>query len=264
MTKESIRVSALIPAPPEQVYDTWLDSGGHTRMTGGAASIDPHVGGHHRAWDGYIEGRNLELERGRRIVQSWRSSEFPPDSEDSRVEVLLEPHEGMTRVVIEHTIIPEGQGRNYESGWHEHYFRPMARYFSESSLGLAEDDEDAPPSSDDFADSTPPTLPATPRPEIPRAAAKPVKPAKKAASKKAKPAAKKKAAPPKAKKRAAKKKAAPAKKAKKPVTKRKSTTKKKSAKAVTRKAAPKRKSLRNGPGARKKAAPKAKKRAKKR
>ena len=65
-------VSAIIPASPETIYEAWLDSDGHTKMTGSPAHATANVGGAFDAWDGYISGKNLELKPGERIVQSWR------------------------------------------------------------------------------------------------------------------------------------------------------------------------------------------------
>src|ERR1035437_1777404 len=50
-----------------------MSSDGHSAMTGAPATIDPQLGGAFEEWDGYIAGRTLLLESGRRIVQSWRT-----------------------------------------------------------------------------------------------------------------------------------------------------------------------------------------------
>jgi len=81
-------LTALLPATPEAVYDAWLSSEGHSKMTGGSAQIDPVVGGDFVAWDGYITGTTLELDRPRRIVQTWRTTNFTDEDEDSTIEVL--------------------------------------------------------------------------------------------------------------------------------------------------------------------------------
>ena len=75
-------VSVLIPASPQEIYTAWLSSDGHSKMTGGSATMSAEVGGEFDAWDGYIRGRNLELEYGKRIVQSWRTVEFEEDEAD--------------------------------------------------------------------------------------------------------------------------------------------------------------------------------------
>ena len=52
-------------------------------MTGGEASISDEIGADLSAWDRYITGRNLELVPGERIVQSWRTTQFTDEHEDS-------------------------------------------------------------------------------------------------------------------------------------------------------------------------------------
>ncbi len=131
MATESLKVSEIVPAAPALIYEAWMDAKKHAAFTGAAAAVDPRPGGRFSAWDGYIEGTTLELEPGKRIVQAWRTTEFPPGSPDSRVLVLLEPAEGGTRITITHTEIPEGQGASYESGWKDYYFQPLLKYFSE-------------------------------------------------------------------------------------------------------------------------------------
>jgi uncharacterized protein YndB with AHSA1/START domain len=131
MPRESIEVKGVVPATPSRVYQAWLDGIEHGAMTGGAATIEARrAGATFTAWDGYISGRILALDEGRRIVQSWRSTEFPVGEPDSRLEVLLAPAPGGTLLTIRHSEIPEGQGPSYRSGWHEHYLQPMRRYFA--------------------------------------------------------------------------------------------------------------------------------------
>lgn len=121
-------VSALIPASPEVVYEAWLDSEGHAKMTGGEAKVSSEVGGEFEAWDGYIQGRNLELEYGKRIVQSWRTAEFADDEADSRIEITFDREGDGTKVTLRHTNLPP-HGEQYEQGWVDSYFVPMKEYF---------------------------------------------------------------------------------------------------------------------------------------
>ena len=87
-------LTATIPASPEEIYQAWLDSIGHSEMTGGEATTSDEVGAEVSAWDGYISGRNLELVPGERIVQSWRTSEFGDEEEDSVITVVLHGDRG--------------------------------------------------------------------------------------------------------------------------------------------------------------------------
>jgi len=130
---ETIELSGVIPASPNRIYHAWLNAREHSAFTGGRATVDSSIGGRYTAWDGYIEGRNIALEPGRRIVQTWRTREFPMGSADSRLEVVLEPVPGGTRVHVIHTGIPEGQSEKYRSNWKDFYLKPMKRYFMKLS-----------------------------------------------------------------------------------------------------------------------------------
>jgi len=129
MATESITLWEIFPASPREIYEAWLSSA-HGKMVGSSATVDPRVGGAFTAWDGYIRGTTLELEPYRRIVQAWRTTQFPAASPDSRLELLLEQVEGGTRLTIRHTEIPEGQGAAHEQSWIDKYFRPMKEYFA--------------------------------------------------------------------------------------------------------------------------------------
>ena len=124
---ENIKVSDIIPAPLERVYSAWLDAKEHAKMTGGAATDEGD--GRFTAWDGYVTGRTVSAVPHSKIVQAWRTSEFPDDAPDSVLTVRLEGNAGGTKVTLVHQNIPEGQGDAYEQGWHEHYFKPMKAYF---------------------------------------------------------------------------------------------------------------------------------------
>jgi uncharacterized protein YndB with AHSA1/START domain len=131
-------LTATIPASPEEIYQAWLDSIGHSEMTGGEAEMSDLVGAEVSAWDGYISGRNLELVPGERIVQSWRTSEFGNEQEDSVITVVLQEIGGVTLLTLEHSNVPDEHRSYEEGGWQSNYFEPMVAYFSERKDGVAE------------------------------------------------------------------------------------------------------------------------------
>ena len=126
---EKLKLSVTVAGKPDDVYDAWMDSKKHAAMTGSEAEIDPKVNGAFTAWDGYIEGTTVELEPKRRVVQQWRTTDFPEGSPDSLIEVIFEKSEKGTKVVLIHTEIPDGQKEEYKQGWKEFYFDPMRAYF---------------------------------------------------------------------------------------------------------------------------------------
>ncbi|MEB8345471.1 SRPBCC domain-containing protein [Flavobacteriaceae bacterium KMM 6898] len=122
-------LKTTLDAPAKDIYNAWLSSEGHTAMTGGEATASTKVGGAFTAWDGYLNGKNLLLEENKRIVQSWRSSQFEAHEEDSQIEVVLKEQAGPTELTLIHSKVPES-GEHYIKGWDEHYFQPMKKYFS--------------------------------------------------------------------------------------------------------------------------------------
>jgi activator of HSP90 ATPase len=132
MTYE-FKLSCALPASPEAVYDAWLDSERHSAMTGAPAKIGKRVGDPYAAWDGYIAGKTLELVPGRRIVQSWRTSEFSHGDPDSTITVELEPTKTGTRLTLTHSGVPDDQTDYEKGGWRDFYFSPMKAYFSRES-----------------------------------------------------------------------------------------------------------------------------------
>jgi len=128
--KTSFKLSTVLPVDRERLYKAWLSGREHGAFTGGKARIQAKVGGRFTAWDGYITGATVELEPLRRIVQSWRTSEFPPDSPDSRLEVLFDDVKTGTRITLIHSQVPKGQTEQYKAGWQEYYFAPMREYYS--------------------------------------------------------------------------------------------------------------------------------------
>jgi uncharacterized protein YndB with AHSA1/START domain len=126
---DSLSVSEIIPARPERIYAAWLSSDEHTAFTGDKAVVEPFVGGKHSTFDGYANGHTVELQPGKRIVQTWRAEDFPLGSPDSRVEVTLEETVGGTMVTIFHSEIPSGQGSSCRDGWLKFYLEPLKSYF---------------------------------------------------------------------------------------------------------------------------------------
>ncbi len=127
---ESITVKFSLHAAAKDIYNAWLDSDAHSAMTGEKATASREVGGEFSAWNGYITGKNLMLIPNKKIVQSWRSSEFPEEAPDSVLSIQLLENEGITEVDLEHKDIPPGQGLQYQTGWIDYYANPMQRYFA--------------------------------------------------------------------------------------------------------------------------------------
>ncbi len=121
-------IKTTIETTAKQIYKAWLSTQGHTKMTGGEAFISDKVGDAFTAWNGFISGKNITLEPYHKIVQSWRSTSFKDDEQDSQIEITLKENGVTTELTLIHSKVPE-DGEHYIKGWDEHYFQPMKAYF---------------------------------------------------------------------------------------------------------------------------------------
>ncbi len=126
---ESIKLTKTFAVNPKVIYSAWLNSKQHSKMTGSKAKVNQKLNSSFSAWDGYITGKTTELKPHQKIVQQWRTTEFPDDAPDSILEIELKETKEGTKLTMVHKNIPEGQGENYKKGWEDFYFKPMEEYF---------------------------------------------------------------------------------------------------------------------------------------
>lgn len=125
-------------AAPERIYRLLTDGGEFAAATEKPSEIEAGEGGKFSIFGGYIEGRQIELVPGQRVVQAWRGVDWAP-GEYSVVRFHLQAEGSGTRLLLDHDGYPEGESPLYPS-WHEHlsanwpvfYFEPFAKYLSAS------------------------------------------------------------------------------------------------------------------------------------
>ncbi|MBI4547246.1 MAG: SRPBCC domain-containing protein [Ignavibacteriae bacterium] len=127
---KTIKQKEYIAAPPQEIYDALLDEEKHSAFTGARATCDRRVGGKFTAWDGYIFGTNMVLEHGHRIVQEWKTTEWPNGYGPSIIEFTFKPKVNGTEIRIVQTNVPASQAALYKQGWAEHYWTPLKKYFT--------------------------------------------------------------------------------------------------------------------------------------
>jgi activator of HSP90 ATPase len=118
---------------PKQVYDAYVDPIKHSEFTGSEATGKPVVGGKFTAWDGYISGKFLELENGKRVVQEWTSTDFPEGALPSKLELTFCAVPKGTEIVMVHSNVPLDQKDETAEGWTEFYWEPLKEYFKKQS-----------------------------------------------------------------------------------------------------------------------------------
>ena len=130
----TITQRVIIPkVSPKEVYQAYVDPKKHSEFTGSEATGKPVVGGKFTAWDGYISGRFLELEEGKRMVQEWKSTDFPEGSPPSKLELTFREVPKGTEIVMVHSNVPKDQEDETAEGWTEFYWEPMKQYFKKKT-----------------------------------------------------------------------------------------------------------------------------------
>jgi uncharacterized protein YndB with AHSA1/START domain len=125
-----VTVRRVLPAPPDIVYDEWLDPVG---MLGWMCprparavkiSLEPSVGRPLRIdiEDGgsslYVTGTFVELDRPRRLRFTWSCSAWADPSAQSLVTVTLEARGAdETMMTIEHEQLPPEEMDTHQHGW---------------------------------------------------------------------------------------------------------------------------------------------------
>jgi activator of HSP90 ATPase len=121
----TIHQEVLVDGRADAIYEILMDSAKHTELTGGKpAEISREEGGAFSCHGGAINGRNIELRENQRIVQAWRVANWG-EGEYSVVRIELEEKGDRTKVTLDHTGYPEGQGDMLAEGWTSHYWEPL-------------------------------------------------------------------------------------------------------------------------------------------
>ena len=108
----------------------------HTEFTGSPATTSRRTGARFTAWDGYIFGKNIRLVTNAKIVQEWKTTEWPKGYPPSRLEFTLNAKNGETELRMIHSRVPAEQIEDYRKGWYESYWNPLKKYFEKRTDGM--------------------------------------------------------------------------------------------------------------------------------
>jgi uncharacterized protein YndB with AHSA1/START domain len=124
MNLTEVTVSRTIPAPPETVFDLWIDptSPGGPWFGADRCILNAQVDGlfylavkhENRIWPHY--GRFTQLDRPRRIEHTWVSE--ATKGTESLVTITLEPRGEETEFTLRHSGVPDDPlGLQHKQGW---------------------------------------------------------------------------------------------------------------------------------------------------
>lgn len=131
METATIHQVIYFKAKPAAVYDLIMDAEKHSAFTSGPVTMSREVNGVFEVFEGYCTGYNIELEKGRKIVQAWHFREDGwPDFHNSICTFLFEDDPIGTRLTFTQTDVPAHKKKSLENGWKEYYWEPMADFLN--------------------------------------------------------------------------------------------------------------------------------------
>lgn len=121
-----------IKAPPETVWQYWVDPARLAAWWGASAEVEPRPGGTYRvtmAQGPVMSGHYVELVPHERLVFTfgWEGNEegAPLAPGSTRVEVELRPEGDGTALTVRHHAMPATHAPDHEAGW-AHYLGVLA------------------------------------------------------------------------------------------------------------------------------------------
>ncbi len=126
MKTKNLSQTTVFNASAHDVYDALMDSKKHSKFTGSKAVMSQKKGGKFTAYDGYIEGTNIELKPGKKIIQSWRGSDWIK-GHFSTVTYALTEKDSKTTLKFTQKNIPANQYDSIKQGWIDYYWKPMKK-----------------------------------------------------------------------------------------------------------------------------------------
>lgn len=116
-----------------EIYEIFLDTEKHAKLIKDEAKIDRKIGGKFSVFGDYATGENLELVPDKKIVQTWRASDWE-QGYYSIISLELTEKEGKTILNFTQTGVPESDAENVEKGWYEYYWEPLREQLKIDSL----------------------------------------------------------------------------------------------------------------------------------
>jgi len=125
---KTVKQTVLIKATPHNLYEAILDPKKHAKFTQSKAANDMKVGDKFSAYDGYISGTNLVLEKDKKIVQRWTCTDFPKGHYSEATFEFKKKGSG-TELIFTQTGVPDENYDEILQGWVDFYWNPLKAMF---------------------------------------------------------------------------------------------------------------------------------------
>ena len=126
----TIQLAATLPAPPERLFDMYLDPVAHAAFTGQPVTLSAQPGAAFSAFNNVLTGTILQVVPKRLIVQSWRSPYWGPNDIDSTLILTFVPDRDGGRIELTQVNVVDTDFAGVSHGWEKFYWTPWRAYLS--------------------------------------------------------------------------------------------------------------------------------------
>ena len=125
---KTIQQTVRFPAPPEELFDSYLDPERHAAITGHPVRIAAQPGSEFRAFDGMLSGRIVAVVPKRLIVQTWRAHHWTTEDPDSILILAFSGDRGYGQIDLVHVDVADHDAQGVTEGWEKYYWAPWRRF----------------------------------------------------------------------------------------------------------------------------------------
>ncbi len=126
----TIQLAASLPAPPERLFEMYLDPVEHAAITGTPVTIAAHAGSPFRAFGDVLTGTILQVVPQRLIVQSWRSPHWGAADLDSTLILTFLPEPDGGRIELVQVNVVDSDFAGVCHGWEKFYWTPWRAHLT--------------------------------------------------------------------------------------------------------------------------------------
>lgn len=124
----NLNIEILLPATPAQVMQMLTEQKQIEIWSGEEVIFEAKEGGKVNLFGGWMSGEVKGISADE-LSYTWRTAEWPEETEDSLVHFKLKESGEQTLLVLNHRNLPnEDEEKSHKTGWQDFFFTPLEDY----------------------------------------------------------------------------------------------------------------------------------------
>eukprot|EP01095_Lingulamoeba_sp_RSL-Kostka_P013516 TRINITY_DN5629_c0_g1_i2.p1 TRINITY_DN5629_c0_g1~~TRINITY_DN5629_c0_g1_i2.p1 ORF type:complete len:508 (+),score=145.47 TRINITY_DN5629_c0_g1_i2:58-1581(+) len=116
--------TVLFQVPPIELFAMLTDKDTLSELLGSECTFSSKPGGLFSLLNGQVTGTNLYLDKGKRLLQSWRCDDWPKDHY-SNLKILFQPIESGTELTLNQSDVPQNYVKKTDMIWDSQFWNKL-------------------------------------------------------------------------------------------------------------------------------------------